>query len=167
MEQLQIRVEELERSKLTLERKQIKDEKAIKQLELSISEQKQKIADLQKYISKQNYEAKYPAPEILRDHMIHYQKSFNIQFLGSRGSGKSTLCNKAMLKMGILRRDNYAATGPVETTGNTQFFAITNQVADIPHQWDEVFLVDQPGIGGNKVKEDQYLKRYGPGLFKT
>ena len=157
LEQLNIRVEELER-------KQEKDDLTIKQLQLLIIEQNEKVAELHKFISKQHYESKYPAPSFLRDHKKQNPKSFYIQYLGGRGAGKSTLFNKTVRKMGYSREKVCAATGPVETSRKTQFFEITDKIENIPEPWKKVFLADQPGIGGMKVKEDQYLTRYGPGL---
>ena len=64
--------------------------------------------------------------------------------------------------MGIKER---AAVNGVECTLETQFFNITDRVTSKPRRYNDVFLVDQPGIGGLQITEAGYLIKYGPGLF--
>ena len=75
-----------------------------------------------------------------------------------RGVGKSTLINSFL-------NDEIADTGTEETTKETGFYKITTTVQNIPPRYTEVFLVDQPGIGGLRIKEAGYLTKYGPGHF--
>ena len=56
-------------------------------------------------------------------------------------------------------------TGCVEQTEKSQFFDITSIVKNIPDGYDRVFLVDQPGLGGIKVDDKEYLRTFGPGHY--
>ena len=40
---------------------------------------------------------------------------------------------------------------------------ITGQVRNLPRRYKKVFLVDQPGIGGNEIGSVNYLARFGIG----
>ena len=115
-----------------------------------------------KIIEKKNYESHYQVPENLKSHFAQHPRAFYIQVLGCRGAGKSTFVNKLLATMGIQER---AATGAVETTVKTQFFNITSKVTSKPRRYNEVFLVDQPGIGGLQITEAGYLAKYGPGMI--
>ena len=55
-----------------------------------------------------------------------------------------------------------AKTGTVETTLSTSFYDITSKIEN-KHGYKNVFLVDQPGIGGLHVTEADYLADFGPG----
>ena len=68
------------------------------------------------------------------------------------------------MKAGIVNR---AATGAVETTKETTFFNITDKVVSKPARYNQVFLVDQPGIGGLEISEAGYLEKFGPGNVFT
>ena len=58
-----------------------------------------------------------------------------------------------------------AETGSEECTLETKFFDITSAIKNKPSHYKEVFLVDQPGIGGQQITEAGYLVDYGPGHF--
>ena len=58
-----------------------------------------------------------------------------------------------------------AKTGSEETTLSTEFFEITAAVSLSSTNYQRVFLVDQPGIGGRKIREANYLQKFGPGWF--
>ena len=82
--------------------------------------------------------------------------------LGCRGAGKSTFVNKFLKQAGI----NASATSNfIECTKKTEFFDITEKVKNKPDRYNQVFIVDQPGIGGLEINEAGYLARYGPGHF--
>ena len=131
-------------------------------MRLANEENKRKQEEMLKIIEKKNYESHYPVPEFLQQHLAKNPRAFNIQILGCRGAGKSTFVNKLLMKAGIANR---AATGSVETTKETAFFNITNRVVSKPERYDQVFLVDQPGIGGLEITEAGYLAKFGPGSF--
>lgn len=81
--------------------------------------------------------------------------------LGCRGSGKSTFVNKLCWAKNI---DVSAETGTEETTKETTFYDITSKVDEIPQRYTNIFIVDQPGIGGLEVTEADYLAKFGPGM---
>ena len=108
-----------------------------------------------------NYQQTYPVPEFFVKHKKSNPKSFYIQVLGVRGAGKSTFVNRLMKLMNLNKAK--AKTGSEETTLETEFFDITSAMTSLPIGYEKVFLVDQPGIGGLKVKEANYLENYGPG----
>ena len=58
--------------------------------------------------------------------------------------------------------DERAATGEEEVTTEPRFFDLTEKVTKVP-PFKEVFILDQPGIGGQKITEANYLHKYGPG----
>ena len=115
---------------------------------------------MKKIIEKKNYESHYPIPEKLLKHMTENKKSFNIQILGCRGAGKSTVVNKLLRRAGI---ESMAETGCNETTKKTAFYDITSEITRKPERYDKVFLCDQPGIGGLEMTEISYLAKFGPG----
>ena len=84
----------------------------------------------------------------------------NLKVLGCRGAGKSTLVNKLCWLKQI---DILAETGTEETTTTTTFYDITSKIDSIPDRYNNVFLVDQPGIGGLQINEADYLAKFGPG----
>ena len=141
----------------------MKRSRTVEDLAAQYESQNQTIQKLQNILSKKNYESSYPAPAVLREHFSRNQKSFNIQFLGCRGSGKSSLINKIIRSLKIRER---SVCGVVETTKETTFFDITQKIKTFPAGYDQVFLVDQPGIGGSKVTEAEYLEKFGPGRFQ-
>ena len=122
-------------------------------------EHTKKVDEMMRIIEKKNYESFYPMPQSLKDHYKAYPTSFNIQVLGCRGAGKSTFINKFMTKAKL---GKVAKTGSNETTTETAFYEITNKVENKP---DNVFICDQPGIGGLKITEAGYLNDYGPGKY--
>ena len=115
--------------------------------------------ELIKIIDTKQYEEAHPKPSILIEHQKNNPDSFYVQFIGCGGVGKSTLIN------GLLNEVGFAETGITETTKETGFYKVTNKVVHKTNRYNDVFLVDQPGIGGFKIKEDGYLKKYGPGHF--
>jgi len=118
--------------------------------------------ELMKQVEKKNYEASYPIPEALKQHLSENPRSFNIQVLGCRGAGKSTFVNKMLREMGEIK---LAKRGVNETTVVTAFYDISDQIKNKPERYDKVFLCDQPGIGGLKITETGYLANFGPGHF--
>lgn len=149
------------------ETKQFDDK--INQLESHMAEReeehKQKLEEMIKIVEKKNYESHYPMPESLKDHYAANPNSFNIQILGCRGAGKSTFVNKFMIKA---KMGKVAQTGSNETTIKTAFYEITQKVENKPDRYENVFICDQPGIGGLKITEAGYLNDFGPGkIFKS
>ena len=82
--------------------------------------------------------------------------------LGCRGASKSTFINKFLRKAKI---NAEAATNFNESTKVTEPFVITEKVKKIPDRYNDVLIVDQPGIGGLEVTEAGYLAKFGPGHF--
>lgn len=117
--------------------------------------QNQQIEGMKNRIDKSDYESHHPCPAYLKAWLGEHSKAFTIQVLGCRGVGKSTFVNKTLKALDIKDR---AATGSSETTVKTEFFDITKHV-DLTSCEDieEVFLVDQPGIGGLEITENEYL----------
>ena len=158
--------QEEERAKLLMQQEAQKKSftAAMSGLEAHIAEQEkmhaEKMDELMKQVEKKNYEASYPIPEALKQHLSKNPRSFNIQILGCRGAGKSTFVNKMLREMGFI---NLAKRGVNETTVVTAFYEITDQIANKPERYDKVFLCDQPGIGGLKITETGYLANFGPG----
>ena len=58
-----------------------------------------------------------------------------------------------------------ALTGDFECTLETQFIDITALVRNLKPPYKNVFLVDQPGIGGRIILEADYLQEFGPGKY--
>lgn len=139
-------------------------EKLKNEFEKNMAEQEEmhaeKLAALMKIVDKKHYESRYPIPGALRNHLDANERCFNIQILGSRGAGKSTLVNSLLRQTGTKGKAN---TGVNECTIETQFFDITRAVNNKPDRYNKVFLCDQPGIGGLKITEANYLAKYGPG----
>merc|ERR1711937_810201 len=121
--------------------------------------------DNQAKMDQKYYESHYPMPQSLKDHYAANPTSFNIQILGCRGAGKSTFVNKFMIKA---KMGKVAQTGSNETTIKTAFYEITQKVENKPDRYENVFICDQPGIGGLKITEAGYLNDFGPGkIFKS
>ena len=119
-----------------------------------------------------NYKNTYPVPEVLFNHKLQNPYSFYIQVVGARGAGKSTFINnvmKRLIKASSVEDYHYdkAATGAFETTLEQQFIDITPLVQNLKAPYKNVFLVDQPGIGGRTILEAEYLKKFGPGQLFT
>ena len=118
-----------------------------------------------------NYKNTFPVPERLIKHKRENPQSFYIQVLGARGAGKSTFINNIMRRLisksGI---EDYvykkAETGAFECTLEPQFIDITRLVTNLKSPYKNVFLVDQPGIGGKTILEADYLRKFGPGLWQ-
>ena len=141
----------------------------VEQLETNMAERdeehKQKMEEMLRIVEKKNYESHYPMPQSLKDHYAANPTSFNIQILGCRGAGKSTFVNKFMVKA---KMGKVAKTGSNETTIETAFYEITQKVENKPDRYENVFICDQPGIGGLKITEAGYLNDFGPGkIIKT
>ena len=155
-----------EREKLIAEQEQQKLEfmslmdKMKRDQEEREAEYANKQRELLKLVEKKNYEAHYPIPEALKEHKLQNQKSFNIQVLGCRGAGKSTLINSIMKALNLPGR---VETGSVETTKETAYLDITSVIVNKPEKYGKVFLCDQPGIGGLEITEAGYLQDFGPG----
>ena len=88
----------------------------------------------------------------LTGHLEIHPDSYNIQFIGSRGVGKSSLINylRKKLNVEILKR---ASTGCIETTTETKFYNVSAGFAkEIKSSTvRSVFFCDQPGIGMDKI----------------
>ena len=119
-----------------------------------------KQGELLKLVEKKNYEAHYSIPEGLKEHKRQNQKSFNIQVLGGRGAGKSTLINCILKALDLPGR---VETGSVECTKETAYLDITDAIIKKSEMYGKVFLCDQPGIGGLEITEAGYLQEFGPG----
>ena len=91
---------------------------------------------------------------------LHHRNSNPSEVLGCRGAGKSTFINKLFRLKQI---DEKAETGTQETTLKTTFYDVTSKVDSLPDRYNKVFIVDQPGIGGLKITEANYLAKFGPG----
>ena len=104
---------------------------------------------------KHAYDVCFAKSEKLREHLDKYPKSFNIQIIGERGVGKSSLINFLVRKKLNLKNLKKAKTGTTETTIDTSFFNVTEAFNKVltPHTTN-VFFVDQPGIGGAKINRN-------------
>ena len=131
-----------------------------KKLDEKVAQLESNLALLRRIVDKKNYEMQYPMPQKLKDHYMANPRSFNIQVLGCRGVGKSTLINKFMRKAKL---ELVTKRGSVEVASETTFFDITQKTKNIPERYNRVFICDQPGIGGLEVIENDFLKNYGPG----
>jgi len=123
----------------------------------------EKMKKLNKVIEMRNYERHVPEPGFLKKHKLNHPKSFYVQILGCRGAGKSTFVTK-FLRLAQGNNSKGAQRDAVECTLETEFFDITDCIEDTG-PYNNVFLVDQPGIGGLKVTEAAYLEKFGPGHF--
>lgn len=107
-----------------------------------------------------------------------------IQILGSSGVGKSSLMNALCAGAQESRAENFEEifkTGNVETTRVTQFHKVTDffldNMTDTKLTWLEeqeeeydlkfpdIFLCDQPGIGGQITSAKNYFKNFSPGHY--
>ena len=137
---------------------QLEEEKKI--LEVQRKEDMKKLTQL---IEKTNYTNNYPPPSELINHRENHANAFNIQILGARGSGKSTFTGQILKifnknvkdKSHKINKRDFPKTGSTETTIVTQFLNITKGINEFPinksdknKRYDEVFICDQPGIGG-------------------
>jgi len=115
-------------------------------------------------IEQRNYEAQFPEPDFLAQHKETNPDSFYIQIIGARGAGKSSFTNMIILEKfkGSLRPR--AKTGTKETTTVSQFIDLTPHIKNLPSRYKKVFLVDQPGIGGQEIGSENYLQEYGIGM---
>ena len=136
----------------------------VEQLQTNMAEReeehKKNLDEMMRIVEKKNYESHYPMPQSLKDHYTANPTSFNIQVLGCRGAGKSTFINKFMVNAKLRK---VARTGSNETTIETAFYEITDKIVSKPERYDNVFICDQPGIGGLKITEAGYLNDFGPG----
>ena len=132
------------------------------------SEMKKKLINQEKYRKNELDRVKnqlmsrnrsHEMPDFLKNHKKENPQAFYIQVIGGRGAGKSTFVNKILKE---LKLKPLAATGSEECTLETDFFTITEQL-NWTYNWKAVFLCDQPGIGGLKIKETNYLERFGIG----
>ena len=114
-------------------------------------------------MERQNYAAQYPEPEYLTKHKKMHPDSFYIQIIGCRGVGKSTFTNWVLRQKIKGKGGPRAKTGTVETTIDAQFFDLTQHIDNLPKRYKKLFLVDQPGIGGQQVGSMDYLSTYGIG----
>ena len=110
-----------------------------------------------------NYKNTFATSRMLTEQSKDYPESFYIQVLGNRGAGKSTFINKILLKLKGKGNFEPAKTGDTETTLKTDFYDISGEVKNMHQKCKRVFLVDQPGIGGQEVHEADYLERFSPG----
>ena len=121
-------------------------------------------------ITDNNYKNTYPIPKTLVRHKQQHPNSFYIQVLGARGAGKSTFINNLMRRLtraslAVNFKYQKALTGDFECTLESQFIDITALVENIKPPYKNVFLVDQPGIGGRIILEADYLQEFGPGEY--
>jgi len=112
------------------------------------------------------YNVRFAKSEKLRKHLDDYPKSFNIQIIGERGVGKSSLINFLVRKKLNLKNVKKAKTGTTETTIDTSFFDVTQAFNEVlTPLTTHVFFVDQPGIGGAKINRAGYLEKFSPGHY--
>ena len=83
------------------------------------------------------------------------------EVLGCRGVGKSTFIKK------LLETVKINAKIDIETILKTTFYDVTSKIQSIPDRYNKVFIADQPGIGGLRVTETDYMTRYGPGSIQS
>ena len=110
-----------------------------------------------------NYKNTFGPSGMLIKQSKDYPESFYIQVLGNRGAGKSTFINRILAKLKGKGNFKRAKTGDTETTLTTDFYDISGEVKNMHQKCKRVFLVDQPGIGGQEVHEADYLERFSPG----
>merc|ERR1711972_823632 len=87
-----------------------------------------------------------------------------IQVLGSSGAGKSTLMNTLVAGPDAVDEDDFVEifkTDVVECTVESQFYDVTDKLKTNK----KVFLVDQPGIGGQKVSAQGYMQKFSPANY--
>merc|ERR1712227_285792 len=115
---------------------------------------------------KNAYNVRFAKSEKLKKHPDKYPQSFNIQIIGERGVGKSSLINFLVRKKLNLKNVAKAKTGTTETTIDTNFFDVTQAFNGVlTPLTTHVFFVDQPGIGGTKINRAGYLEKFSPGHY--
>jgi len=153
----------IEEKKRVYDKEQLKLKKINEQHEREKNEIYQSLKILRENYS---YELEFPMSTTLTSHLEIHPNSYNIQFIGSRGVGKSTLINylRKKLNVDILKK---ASTGCIETTTETEFYDVSTGFAKEINSSTvrSVFFCDQPGIGGNTITRSGYLKRFSPGHF--
>ena len=125
--------------------------------------QEKKLNELVVQIQSNDTEESRKLPDFLQSHKNDHPDSFNIQVIGGRGAGKSTFVNKVLKQ---LKLKPSAATGTEECTLETEFFSIAENL-NCTFQWQDVFLCDQPGIGGLKIEKADYIAKFGISEFPT
>jgi len=137
-----------------------------KELNLTKQESDAYLKSLNAEKRKYAYNVRFAKSEKLKKHLIDYPQSFNIQIIGERGVGKSSLINFLVRKKLNLKNVKKAKTGTTETTIDTNFFDVTQAFNKVltPHT-THVFFVDQPGIGGAKINRAGYLEKFSPGHY--
>lgn len=125
--------------------------------------QEKKLNELVVQIQNNDTEEFRKLPDFLQSHKNDHPDSFYIQVIGGRGAGKSTFVNKVLKQ---LKLKPSAATGTEECTLETEFFSIAENL-NCTFQWRDVFLCDQPGIGGLKIEKANYITKFGIGEFPT
>jgi len=151
------------------EKKKVHDEEQLKLKKINEQHAREKDEikqNLKIFRENYSYELEFPMSSTLTGHLEIHPDSFNIQFIGSRGVGKSSLINylRKKLNVEILKK---ASTGCIETTTETEFYDVSAGFAKELNSSNirSVFFCDQPGIGGNTITRSGYLKRFSPGHF--
>jgi len=134
-------------------------EKFMKQKEKELDLSKKQSAAILKTLNnerrKHAYDIRFAKSEKLKKHLDQYPQSFNVQIIGERGVGKSSLINYLVRKKLNLKNVQKAKTGTTETTINTTFFDVTEAFENVlTSDTSHVFFVDQPGIGGAKINRN-------------
>jgi len=131
---------------------------AQKELDLSRQESAAILKTLNNERRKYAYDIRFAKSKMLKEHLDSqdgYPNSFNIQIIGERGVGKSSLINFLVRKKLNLKNVPKAKTGYTETTTKTSFFDVTKAFENVlTPDTSHVFFVDQPGIGGAKINRN-------------
>lgn len=149
---------EISKIEQNLDQQVRRHEKTVKmimaELELSQKERTELEQKLNQATFKLHYDANFPVPKFLLEHKTNNPNSFYIQITGSRGTGKSSFVNYILKKLG---NDEKANVGVNETTSEPTFYNITRGIESLPAEIKSVFIVDMPGIGGQKINRAGYF----------
>ena len=106
-----------------------------------------------------SYSVHFPASQALQFHLQQNPKAFNIQIIGARGTGKSTLINYFIRERFGIHTVSLAKTSVVECTKETTFYNVSSafrKELERSDTFNKVFLADQPGIGGTEIKRNDF-----------
>ena len=133
-------------------------QQAQKELDVSRQESAALLKALNNEKRKYEYDIRFAKSKRLQEHLDPeegYPNSFNIQIIGERGVGKSSLINYLVRKKLKLKDVPKAKTGTTETTIKTTFFDVTKAFENVLTPYtSHVFFADQPGFGGAKMNRN-------------